>query len=528
MRTSILCKAAATLLVIAALSACGGGGGGSGGAFFALPASSTSTIALSGKATYESVDNPSGALIYASIVSKPVRGASVEILNAVGAVVATATTDASGGYSVSVPALTDLRVRVRAQLAQTGSGATWDVTVRDNTQADAIYSMESAVFNSGFAALTRDINAPSGWGGSGYTTTRVAGPFAVLDTIYTAQAKVLSVAPGTAFPQLRVFWSVNNLPAGGDRAQGQIGTTSFVSGGSGSRAIYVLGKENVDTDEYDASVVAHEWGHYYQSAFSRDDSPGGGHSTSQLIDRRLAFSEGWGNAWSGIALERGNYTDSIGNVQAQGTNLDLTVGPATTPGWFRESSVQSILWQLNKQGGFKPIHDTLTGGFKAGVAVTSIHPFAAAYRVAAPSNASLLDGLLTGQNISAAANDPFGTAESNNGGLALTIPMYGSAVVGGGAATPCVSNQFGVGNKHGSFTYLRFTAASTKSYTISVTGPAGSDPDFVVYGGGERGSSDGLGTIEVAPVSLTAGEYVLAINDFENSSSNTCFSVTIN
>ena len=528
MRTSLFCRAAATFAVVAVLSACGGGGGGGGG-FVGLPlvVPATATVTLSGVATYDSVANPSGALVYTGIAAKPVRGASVEIVSAASTVLATATTDAGGAYSVSVPSNTDLRVRVRAQLTQSGGAASWDVTVRDNTQSDAIYSMESALFNSGASALARDVHAPSGWGGSSYTATRVAAPFAVLDTIYAAQAKVLSVAAGAAFPQLRVFWSVNNLPARGDRTLGQIGTTSFVFSSSGSRAIYVLGKENVDTDEYDASVIAHEWGHYYQSAFSRDDSPGGSHSTSQLVDRRLAFSEGWGNAWSGIALERANYTDSIGNAQAQGNNLDLTVGPGSGAGWFRESSVQSILWQLNKQAGFKPIHDTLTGAFKSAVAVTSIHPFAAAYRVAAPSSASLLDGLLTGQVISAAANDPFGTNESNNGGLPLALPMYNSATVGG-SSSPCVSNQFGSDNKHGSFTYLRFSAASTRGYQITVSGPGGSDPDFVVYGGAERARSDGLGTSESATVSLTAGDYVLAINDFANLSANTCFTVTIN
>ena len=374
-----------------------------------LPGAGSGTVTLNGVATYDSIGNASGPLLYTAIASKPVRGATVEIVNAASSVLATATTDANGAYSVSVPSSTDLLVRVRAQMTQSGSGANWDVTVRDNTQSDAIYSMESPLFNSGVAALSRDVHAPSGWGGSGYSATRVAAPFAVLDTVYAAQAKVLSVAASTAFPPLRVFWSINNLPASGDRAQGQIGTTSFVSGGSGSRAIYVLGKENVDTDEYDSSVVAHEWGHYYQSAFSRDDSPGGNHSISQFVDRRLAFSEGWGNAWSGIALERSNYTDSLGSGQAQGTNLDLTVGPASGAGWFRESSVQSILWQLNKQAGFKPIHDTLTGAFKSAIAVTSIHPFAATYRAVSPSNAGLLDSLLTGQAISAAANDPFGT-----------------------------------------------------------------------------------------------------------------------
>ena len=532
---NVFFKAAAALFSTCALLACGGGGGNDINYAALLATSSavaTSPVTMSGMVTYDGVPNTAGALVYTSATMKPVRGALVEIVDAAATVIATTRTDDSGAYSASVPSNSQLRVRVRAQASRSGSGPSWDVSVRDNTQADAIYSIESSLFNSGTAALTRDVHAPSGWGGTSYTGARAAAPFALLDTIYTAQAKVLAVAPAAVFPPLRVFWSVNNLPARGDREQGQIGTTSFVmtsSATGAARAIYVLGKEDVDTDEYDASVIAHEWGHYYQSAFSRDDSPGGSHSASQRVDRRLAFSEGWGNAWSGIALERTNYTDAVGSAQAQGTNLDLTTGPASAPGWFRESSVHSILWQLNKQGGFKAIHDTMTGPFKSGVPVTSIHPFAAAYRVSAPGNSALLDGLLTGQSISSAPNDPFGNSETNDGGLpAIALPMYRVATVGGGGANACVSNSFGDDDKHGSYTYLRFSAPSAGARVFNVMGPAGSDPDFVVYGGGERGSSDAVGTTEAASISLPAGEYVLAINDFNNFSSNTCFSVTIN
>lgn len=261
------------------------------------------TVTLSGNVTFDSVPNATGGLSYGAMSAKPVRGAVVEILDANAAVLASTAADGNGAYAVSVPANTTVNVRVKAQLLQTGSGASWDVSVRDNTQSEALYAMESGSFSTGSAAVTRNVHAPSGWNGSSYDSTRVAGPFAVLDTVYATQTKVLSVAPSTVFPPLRIFWSVNNVPASGNPALGQIGTTYFTSSNAAgaARAIYVLGKENVDTDEYDSSVVAHEWGHYYQSAFSRDDSPGGSHSLSERLDRRLAFSEGWGNAWSGIA-----------------------------------------------------------------------------------------------------------------------------------------------------------------------------------------------------------------------------------
>lgn len=516
--------------VVAVLAACGGGGGGGGG-FPPAGLPGATTVTLNGTVTFDSVPNATGTLNYSAVTVKPVRGAVVEVVNGASAVVATTSTDANGGYSVSVPANTSVMVRVKAQMLQTGSGASWDVTVRDNTQSDAIYAMETPAFSTAaLSTLTRNVHAPSGWDGTRYASTRVAGPFALLDTVYTTQAKVLSVAPGTAFPQLRVFWSVDNVPASGNLALGQIGTTFFTSRSTG-RAIYVLGKENVDTDEYDAPVVAHEWGHYYQSAFSRDDSPGGSHSLSELLDRRLAFSEGWGNAWSGIALERSNYTDSTGAGQSQGGNLNLSAGAPSNPGWFREASIHSILWNLNSQVGFKPIHETMTAvSFKNAVAVTSIHPFTAAFNAAAPGSAAALNALLAGQNISAAPNDPFGLSETtNNGGVARALPMYHAAAVGGSVTTACVTNQAGAGNKLGSYVYLRFTAPSARNYVINATGPAGSDPDFVVYQGRQVASANVETTVvQTASVPLAAGESVLVLNDFNNSSPDTCFNVTIN
>ena len=526
------------MLALVVLAGCGGGGGGGGAAFFPLPgvagpgavADTTIPVTLSGTATYDAVPNTTGALLYGSVSAKPVRGAAVEVLNAASTVLASTTTDGNGVYSVTVPSNTQIFVRVKAQMVQGGSGATWDVSVRDNTQSDALYVIDSPAFSSGAAALTRDLRATSGWGGASYTGTRIAAPFAVLDTVYTAMQKVLSVAPATAFPSLRVFWSINNVPSGGSPALGQIGTTLFSSGGSSGRAIYVLGKENVDTDEYDASVIAHEWGHYYQSAFSRDDSPGGEHSQSQRVDRRLAFSEGWGNAWSGIALARNNYTDSGGPAQAQGVNIDLSAGPASNPGWYREASIQSVLWNLNQQVGFQPIHAALTGAFKTAVAVTSIHPFTAAFNAASPGSAGALAGLLAGQNINAAANDPFGTAEANAGGapaIASALPMYVTAPIGA-TTVACVSNIAGAGNKLGSFVYLRVTAPSAGARQISVTGPAAADPDFEVYSGRLLALSNGLGSTEAAAVGLLAGDNVVVLRDYNDSAASTCFNVSIN
>ena len=72
----------------------------------------------------------------------------------------------------------------------------------------------------------------------------------------------------------------------------------------------MLGKENVDTDEYDEHVLTHEFQHYLQNLTSRDDTMGGPHSLGEKLDMRLAFSEGYANAFSGMSLGDPVYRDS--------------------------------------------------------------------------------------------------------------------------------------------------------------------------------------------------------------------------
>ncbi|MBP6897763.1 MAG: hypothetical protein KBC94_25355 [Pseudacidovorax sp.] len=525
------------------LASCGGGSGGGGGGAV-LPVTSggegssgtaaPATATLSGRITFDSVPSLNGALNYAATVAKPVRGAPLDVVDATGTVKASTVTDADGRYSVVIPAATSLAVRVMARLQHSGADGGWDVAVRDNTQSGGLYGMQSGYFAATGSNQAKDLHAPSGWSGSSYGSERVAAPFALLDAIYTAQAKILGVAPGASFPILNVYWSPSNRPASGSVTLGQIGTSHFsdYTASGGTRAIFVLGSENVDTDEYDSAVVVHEWGHYYQSAFSRDDSPGGTHSFGDLLDRRLAFSEGWGNAWSGIALDRSTYSDSAGQRQAQGFAFALDAGAASSPGWFNEMSVQSILWKLNAAVGLAPIHQAMTQGLKSTAAVTSVHAFATAfYAVATPGQTASLNGLLAAQGV-VPPMDAFGPNETNDGGLgAFALPLYTAVSL----ATPqqaCVTNRADPGadgNKLGSYAFLVLPVAQARSYTISIQGPAASDPDFVVYQRGKVGEAVNANSgTESGAVGLAAGQAVLAINDYNNASSNTCFTVTIN
>lgn len=485
------------------------------------------TVTLNGRATYDSIpNNLNNGLDYAAAVAKPIRAASVEILDPNGAPVASATTDDNGMYSATVPANTTLTVRVQALLLRSGAGANWDVSVRDNTSQDALYSIRSDAFPSGVVALARDLHAASGWGVAGYTDTRAAAPFAVMDAVYASMRKVESVAPATQFPALKVFWSSNNVGAGGDKSLGQIGTSHFAKG----QGIYVLGRENVDTDEFDDSVIVHEWGHYYQTVFSRDDSVGGGHSQADRLDRRVAFSEGWGTGLSGIVLERDHYTDSSGHLQAVGSRSDLARGVQVNPGWYREYSILHIFWRLNREVGFRPIHEAMTSElFTKRAPLTSIHSFTAAFNAVAPNSAPALQQILRSQNISAELNDPFGLLEINAGDLPAVpnaLPMHVEADVGVATAA-CVSNAAGSPNKLGNFAYFHFTAPASRDYHwLLAPTTDGTNLGIEFYRGGNLPQfRRGAPPARIA-TALTAGaDYIAAVKDLNGTPA--CFNLTI-
>lgn len=506
------------------------GGGGSG-------------VTISGLADYASVppDTASGRLNYNGTTFKPIRGATVEILASPGgAVLASGVTSASGTYSLNIANAQTFVVRIKAEMKRTGAtGGQWDFTVRDNTQGDALYVMDSSPVSPSGSTVTQNLRANSGWGGAGYTSARVAAPFAILDVIYNATQKVLSASPNLTFPALKAFWSINNRPVGGNLALGEIGTSFFRFTGT-EHQTYILGAEDTDTDEYDTHVVAHEWGHYFQAAFSRNDSTGGPHSGNDRLDMRLAFGEGWGNAWSGMAMGTGVYTDSSGNDQQGGFRIDLAQAPTTNIGWFNESSVQYLLWTWHNTAGigFGPIFNVMSGPLRTEPSLVAIHAFAHHLKAALPAQATTINALMSAQQI--VAQDALGTGETNNGGIALALPVYKTHTAGLGVAQNyCITDSAGATgseyNKLGAYVFIRFTVtAGSRTITVtSTSAPTAADPDFEVQraDGTSNLFNQGVTTSETGTLTLPAGTHNLIVTDYNLTHSaatgNSCFNVVI-
>jgi hypothetical protein len=548
-------SAALAALAGVLLSACGGGGDGGGGAVTPPPPPpppAPTTVTISGKITFDRIgfDATLGTgLNPTAPIESPARQVTVQAIDASSsAVLAETVTDTNGDYSVNVPSSRNLFIRARAEMVKTGTAPTWNFSVHNNTSTgttDALYALDGNPASSGTANSTRNLRAPTGFGTTNYTGERAAAPFAILDTVFRAKELVLTAVPDEAFPELRLFWSEDNKPTSGPFCpdDGNIGTSSYIVFGANdvddcnvpvATGIYLLGDFTIgDTDEFDESVIAHEFGHYVEDKFGRSDSIGGEHGGSATpLDLRVALGEGWGNAFSGMVRNDPIYRDSFKGA-ATDFHLDLEADDTVNEGWFSEASVWEILWDLfdstNEADdsvtlGFTPLFAVMTGAEKTTDAVTSIYTFITGLKAANPDTQAAITQLLTGEDID--GTDDFGTGETNDGDPAINngvLPIYVDIGLGT-QQTVCSRSPFGhtSSNKLGNRVFLRFDNDTQRLVTITATGansgggvPA-TDPDiFVLRRGVLAAFGAGTGATEtISQTPLPAGLYIIEVYDF--------------
>lgn len=507
------------------------------------PAAGGATINISGLITYDRVPHASnGGLDYLNTIhTQPARGVTVQAINtASNCIQASTAASVTGNYNLSVPASTSITIRVIAALYQSGTPF-WDFKVVDNTCSNLPWSMSGNSATTGTSNETRDLHAPSGaslvnglWQ---YTDTRVAAPFAIIDSVYDAKTLILTANSNLVFPALNLGWSPKNTSVGGEPTTGKIGTSNW----NGSM-IYLLGDADNDTDEYDYHVIIHEFGHYVEDKFSRSDSIGGSHGSNDRIDPRVAFSEGFGNAFSAMGSGDPIYKDSNGAQQSKGGTFDIDAASTTYPGWFSEASIQKILYDLylnNNSGsmGFTPIYTVLINDQRTTTSFTTLFPFINAFKTRNTSQAGAVNTLLTGQSI-ASITDDYGSTETNAGSLTAShvLPIYTSISTGGGPVSVCTTDSAGVDNKLGNYRFLKLTATAGQ-HTITVTGDSGSDPDIFLHKGGLVASSTVIqATSETLTYTFSAGTYIIEVYDanliltgFKTTrTSPSCLSVTVN
>jgi len=485
---------------------------------------STSKARLSGKLEYEDVpyDKANDGLDYSKITARPIRGARVMLLDSANdAILEEAISTNDGEYSFDWTGSPNVKLWVYAETV------TPAIVIADNTTQNAAYVLESAEIVAD-GAKTLDVLAGSGWTGNGYGKARNSAPFTILDAAYTAAKRFVDEGkPAPVFPKLEINWSVENRPEDGNINLGQIGTSHW----DGSE-IYILGKADVDTDEFDTHVIVHEWGHSFEQFISRSDSPGGSHGFGDVLDPRLAFSEGFCNALSGMILDPDTvYSDSSGMQQSDGFGDDVDnndTSAAIKPGWYSETTVQNIVFDLydsDKNGveafdnvalGIPGIYATVVGDFKTTSALTTLFPFISTLKKNHADATSAIDTLVTYHGNGKIfgidpIQDEWGTNETHSGDEPNAIPVYVGMKIGDSRVLTLTGGIDWA--LLGQNRFLRFTGngASVNVSTASVD-----DVDIYVYRrGAEIASAVTTSGNESVKFSTNAGdEYVINVQGY--------------
>ena len=137
-----------------------------------------------------------------------------------------------------------------------------------------------------------------------------------------------------------------------------------------------------DPDEWDDSVIIHEWNHMADDTYGCDDTPGGDHSSDQnLGDKELAWSEGYANYYQSAvrnALGRvdGSWYldgDAMGNMGAYDLETRHTFSTTLNTD-FNEAAIAAMLWDLEDTTNSSPEAGDRTGFGPAQLQQVFTHP----------------------------------------------------------------------------------------------------------------------------------------------------------
>jgi len=282
-----------------------------------------------GRALYQKWEVTENGLDPNRTVMVPIRFARVEVFDLVTNLpVSVSETNDEGEFDVGVPNKNGLTIRVLSRFRSS------DVKVLDNTFGNRLY------------ALTNEIEDPLDEEDFELVdTSRQSGAFNILDNVGRANTLIAQADPQLIPPPINIFWSQNNNEGALSRLTGGLIKTTFFN--LATNTAYVLGDRNTDSDEFDDSVILHEYAHMLAARFSRDDSPGGPHVMGDILDPRLAWSEGWANFFSSAVRGTSIYLDTKGpGVPVVRYDLEENVPANDRPGYWSEASVDGLLWDL--------------------------------------------------------------------------------------------------------------------------------------------------------------------------------------
>ncbi|HLB03078.1 MAG TPA: PPC domain-containing protein [Nitrospiria bacterium] len=318
-------------VLMIAVQGCSDGDGTTG----TNPAGKTSTGTITGTAEYEDREYDQNGFTGQKTL-KPIRFADVELVrNSDGTVLASTTTNANGSFSLTFTNSGTPGVYVRV-LSRTGDPL---VKVQVTNLAGALYAIISNTLDeTTTSSFIVSLTAPV------VTTDQEAlgGAFHIMDSLASGSEFVRGLS-GTTPPLIKARW--------------ELGSVMGTYYNTDTEQIDIIGGNGLqqgDHDEYDDTVLLHEYGHHIANSFSKDDSRGGIHYlTDNTQDIRLAWSEGWATFFGGAVLGSSAYIDTVGgDPPGNGaTSIDLETRSSNSPLIYtaNEGAVTTVLWDIFDQ-----------------------------------------------------------------------------------------------------------------------------------------------------------------------------------
>ncbi len=264
--------------------------------------SGAASLTLSGTATYEDrAFNQNG---FTGVLDpKPIPGAIVEVVAIDGfKVIGTGVTGSDGIFNVAADNSANGGGVYLRVVSRTDTTTNTKIEIRNNNSSRSFFAATSSVIDDSTSdpfLQTKNLLAT--------VSSNIGGAFNILDVLTEASALVQTAGPcpdptntGCVPPLITVYWEPGSSE--GTFFDGTVDAITLLGGGT----------SDLDSDEYDDVVIAHEYGHFILDKFSGDNSPGGTHSILENDqDIRLSWSEGWANFFAFAVLESPIYVDTI-------------------------------------------------------------------------------------------------------------------------------------------------------------------------------------------------------------------------
>jgi hypothetical protein len=370
-----------------------------------------------------------------------------------------------------------------------------------------VYEATGASFSLSTAAANQTVTLTTADGWDSTTSTlvaanRAAGPFALLASA-VLEAQIVSAATGIANPTWRpltILWSVANkggLTAPPDNYDHGIvtGSGGFWSNGHQSISmtgtdtganvaedfIYVSGDPTFEAMDLYPTIMTHEMGHFVQSLFSTDASPGGSHAYTDYQDPTLSWIEGSASGISALVMNtpeqrrvisiNGEIVVSIEDISRNTVNGN----PQTWPvGWYQETTITDFMWTAHSSMGLttaQTLAPMFSAVWLAGPALDTIWSYATILKQQNPAVGATIDTFGSAHNIVTAGNDEYGSQETNVGDrtAADVLPPYTTLTVGQTVAV-CSVGALLEFNKEGNVRMLK-VIGNGASHTLTIAGP---------------------------------------------------------